>query len=292
MRVALVTSTELPRPDHDLPVLVGAFAERGIEAVPVPWDEPGADWSAFDVAIVRSTWNYIARFGEFLAWIDRAACATRLVNPRGALLWNLHKRYLVELAEAGIAVVPTEVVPAGVEPDWDALLDGHHARRGDLVVKPAVSAGSFATVRVARGDRARAEEHRAAHLDRDMLVQPLIPSVLARGETNLVHFGGRFSHAVHKGARWAGDLEQSRGLADPTRAELELAKAVLGHLEGCGLGRPAYARVDVAHAEDGTPLLMELEIVEPSLFLERAPAQAARFVDAVLGDGTRADVPR
>jgi O-ureido-D-serine cyclo-ligase len=300
----------MPRPDADLPILVRAFAERGACAEIVPWEDAGVAWQDFDAALVRSTWNYVGRYREFHAWIDRVAAATRLLNPRGAMLWNLHKRYLAELAGAGIDVVPTEVVLHGVDPDWEALF----ARFGDLVVKPAVSAGSFATIRVRRGDVAAARAHRMAHFERDLLVQPLLASVVAHGETNLVHFGGRFSHAIHKGARWDGDAEQSRGVVQPETDELALASRVLAHVDAHGRrseghdanahgahvhgahgahvhgahghgwgGAPlAYARVDVARGADGRPLLMELEIVEPSLFLDRAPEQAALLVEAVL----------
>lgn len=278
MRVALVTCMELPRPDGDLPPLERAFAALGATASVVCWEDACIDWSSFDVALVRSTWNYVGRYREFHAWIERVDRATRLLNPRAALEWNLHKRYLAELARAGIAVVPTELVLHGVNPDWHALF----ARFGDLVVKPAVSAGSFATVRVRAGDVAAAEAHRAAHHERDLLVQPLLGSVVAHGETNLVHLGGCFSHAIHKGARWDGDSEQSRGLVEAAADERALARAVLDHVDGLGFGPLAYARVDTARGADGKPLLMELEIVEPSLFLPAAPAGAELLARSVL----------
>ncbi|MFM7051998.1 MAG: RimK family alpha-L-glutamate ligase [Planctomycetota bacterium] len=278
MRVALVTCTELPRPDADLPILRHAFADLGAAAEIVAWEDARADWSAFDAALVRSTWNYVARLQEFEAWLARAAAATRLVNPLPALRWNLHKRYLVDLARAGLPVVPTEFVPAGSDVDWHAMF----ARFGELVVKPAVSAGSFATVRVARGDMEAVHAHHFEHAERDLLVQPCLASVVAHGETNLVHFDGAFSHAVHKGARWKNDLEQSRGLVEPAPDERALAGRILSHVAGLGFGSLAYARVDLARGADGSPLLMELEILEPSLFLDRAPAQAAMLARAVL----------
>lgn len=278
MRIALVTATELPRPDTDLPLLVDAFAARGAHAEPVAWDDPTADWAAFDVALLRSTWNYVAHLRAFREWLDRVEAATRLVNPHGTVTWNLHKRYLHDLAGAGVAVVPTELVPHAVQPDWNALFD----RFGELVVKPAISAGSFATVRVAAGDVRAAREHRQAHADRDLLVQPLLASVMTHGEDNLVHLGGTFSHAIHKGPRWAGQPEQSRGLVQPADDELALARDVLRTVAELGHGTPAYARVDVARAADGTPVLMELELVEPALYLDRAPRAAGTLADAVL----------
>ena len=173
---ALVTCRELPRPDFDLPILERAFAARGHRARTVQWEDASVDWGAFDAAIVRSTWNYVAHYRDFTVWLDRVAAATRLVNPLPAIRWNLHKRYLRELAADGVPTVPTEPVAHGVDPDWPALFD----RFGELVVKPAVSAGSFATVRVARGDVAAARAHRDAHRDRDLLVQPSLRSVSDR----------------------------------------------------------------------------------------------------------------
>jgi hypothetical protein len=288
MRIALVTCTELPRPDADLPILARAFSRRGVETETVAWEDARTDWSRFDAALVRSTWNYVARFDEFSRWLDRAARATRLVNPLGAIRWNLHKRYLVELAHAGLAVVPTELVPAGHDADWAALF----ARFGELVVKPAVSAGSFATIRVAPRDFASVRAHHLEHAERDLLVQPCLASVVSYGETNLVHFGGVFSHAVHKGARWKDDAEQSRGLVEPADDERALAAEILRWVQARHAaefeGRPpAYARVDLARGADGRPLLMELEIVEPSLFLDRAPDRAEQLVAATLASCDR-----
>ncbi|MFM7260995.1 MAG: RimK family alpha-L-glutamate ligase [bacterium] len=278
MRFALVTCTELPRPDADLPILAAACIARGIDAEIVAWEDERVDWSAYDAALVRSTWNYLARLNEFRAWIDRAGAATRLVNGPDVLRWNLHKRYLVDLARAGIDVVPTTLHVAGEAIDWNA----HFERFGELVVKPAISAGSFATVRIARNDFASVESHHLDHAERDLLVQPCLASVVAHGESNLVHFGGRFSHAIHKGARWSGDVEQSRGLIEPAADERALAERVLDHVGALGLGTIAYARVDLARGADGRPLLMELEVLEPSLFLDRAPDRAGLLIDAVL----------
>lgn len=268
MRFALVTCTELPRPDPDLAILRECFARRGASAEVVVWDDPRVDWSRFDAAVVRSTWDYVAKFDAFTRWIDRVAALTRLVNSAAILRWNLHKRYLLELSAHGVDIIPTTLALAGSEVDWDALF----ARHGDLVLKPAVSAGSFATVRVGRGDAAMAEQHRRDHAERDFLIQPLLRSVVEHGETNIVCLGGTPSHAIHKGARWSGEQEQSRGLVTAADSELALARRALAAVESLGLGVPAYARVDCAFDPVGRPLLMELELLEPALFLDRAPA--------------------
>jgi hypothetical protein len=280
--IALVTCIELPRPDPDLPILRESFARRGVSAEVVVWNDPTIDWSRFDAVVVRSTWDYVANLGAFARWIDEVERVTRLVNSAPILRWNLHKRYLLDLSSSGVDIIPTTLVPAGGTVDWAALF----ARHGDLVLKPAISAGSFATVRVGRGEEAAAVEHVRSHGGRDFLVQPLLRSVVEHGETNIVCFGGRPSHAIHKGARWSGQAEQSRGLVAPTAAELDLAARTLAAVEGLGLGVPAYARVDCAAGPDGRPLLMELELLEPALFLDRLPSAADALVAAVLAVDT------
>jgi hypothetical protein len=279
VRIALVTCATLPRPDADLPILTQAFRSSGVVAETVVWDDSRVEWDRFDAAVVRSTWDYVGKLDAFSRWIDVTARATRLVNDARILRWNLHKRYLLELEALGVDIIPTTLIPAGAPADWNGLFTRH----GELVLKPAVSAGSFATVRIAAGDDGAAERHRRAYSALDFLAQPLLRSVTEHGETNLVCLGGRPSHAIHKGARWSGDAEQSRGLVEPTEAEFALADRALAAASALGFGTPAYARVDCAAGPRGRPLLMELELLEPSLFLDRAPATSAALVAAVLG---------
>jgi glutathione synthase/RimK-type ligase-like ATP-grasp enzyme len=278
VRVALATCAVLPRADADLPLLIDAFGRRGVTAEAAVWDDPAIAWRDFDAVIVRSTWDYVEKFEAFARWIDATARATRLLNDAPILRWNLHKRYLLELAARGVDIVPTTLLEAGNEADWAGLF----ARHGDLVLKPAVSAGSFATIRVHAGDAETARRHRQAHIGRDFLVQPLLRSVVEHGETNLVCFDGRPSHAIHKGARWSGESEQSRGLVEPSAGELALAERAHAAVRALGLGVPIYARVDCAAGPDGLPLLMELELLEPSLFLDRSPRSAALLANGVI----------
>lgn len=244
----------------------------------VVWDDATVDWRSFDAVIIRSTWDYVEKFPAFSRWIDSTASATRVINAPPVLRWNLHKRYLLDLASRGVEIVPTTLVEAGREVDWTTLFE----RYGDLVLKPAISAGSFATIRVQAGDAGAARRHCEAHAGRDFLVQPLLRSVVEHGETNIICFGGTPAHAIHKGARWSGDSEQSRGLVEPSRTELALVGRTHAAVEALGLGVPAYARVDCADGPDGRPLLMELELLEPSLFLDRNPAAAGLLPDLAL----------
>jgi glutathione synthase/RimK-type ligase-like ATP-grasp enzyme len=269
---------DLPRPDEGLRPLRDAFLARGADAAICAWDDPSVRWTEFDVALLQSTWNYVRRLYDFLPWLERTAAETRLLNPLPTVRWNIHKRYLLALAEVGIPTVPTMLVPAR----GNVELGDAFARWGDLVLKPAISAGSFATVRVSRGDHAAARAHLEEHRERDMLVQPLLARVLREGERNLVHLGGALSHTVAKGARWSGQSEASRECVSAAADERDLAARTLAALASFGLEPPTYARVDLARDDAGRPLLMEVELIEPSLFLHRDRDAADRLARAVL----------
>ncbi len=240
------------------------------------------DWSCFGAAWIRSTWDYTARHQEFLAWAGRVAEQTALWNPAPVVTWNSHKGYLLELAGAGVAVVSTVLVAAGDPLDLAAVMD----RQGwdEVVVKPAVSAGAVGAERVARH---RAEEWTAADQARggpaapDRLVQPMVAEV-ADGEVSLVAVQGQVTHAVRK-IPAPGDFRVHAHLGGtelahtPSEAELALAQAALAEVDQPLL----YARIDCVPTAQG-PLLMELELIEPSLFLPLAPPDAgAALADAV-----------
>jgi glutathione synthase/RimK-type ligase-like ATP-grasp enzyme len=281
----LATATELPRPDEDDAPLRAALSAAGIAADTRAWDDPSVDWGAAQACVIRSTWNYVRHYDAFLAWAARCAAATRLWNPLEVVRWNSHKRYLVELARAGLPVVPTRVVARGeaadlaaVAGDWDPV-----------VIKPAVSAGSFRTRRVARADFARGQAHLDSVLaDRDALVQPYLGSVEDYGERALVWIDGALTHAVRKSPRFAGDPQRVSDAVAIAPDEARLAEAVLAQIQRERSARLLYARVDLARDGEGRPCLMELELVEPSLFLGRSEVAIARLVEGIrarLADG-------
>ncbi|KAE8762518.1 ATP-grasp domain-containing protein [Georgenia thermotolerans] len=263
--------------DPEAPLLVDELAARGVRAQVRPWGA-GTDWAAAPLTVVRSPWDYISRCAEFLAWAREAAEVSTLVNPVEVLGWNAHKGYLARLAAAGVPVVPTMHVPAGTA-ELGAVLGRFD---GEVVLKPAVSAGAVGVLR-ASADAPGAVEHLTGLTAAgDALVQPFVPAVLDRGETSLVFFGGAYSHAVSK-LPAAGDYRvqgyhggQTRAV-EPTPAELAVAARALA----AGPGEVAYARVDLVDL-DGTPALMELELIEPDLFLAYAPGAAGRFADHLL----------
>lgn len=271
-RVALATCRELPEPDHDEAALLGALRGLGVEASTLAWDDPAADPAAFDFVVVRSTWNYIHALPEFLAWMKRAAAATKLANPSDVMAWNCDKAYLFQLASEGVPIIPTVNVSRGTWPALDRL------PWEDLVVKPRVGAASFATKRFPPGQKPQAEAFlRETCSARDMLVQPYVDSVDGHGERSLVWIAGELTHAVRKNPRLAGGDESVSEALVPDADERAFAQKVLAPRRA-GL---LYARVDVARAADGSLMLMELELVEPSLFLKQSPPALTRFAQAI-----------
>lgn len=285
MRIAIVTARAAIGTDDDEPLLLAALSKAGAVVEVVEWDDPVADWSAFDLAVVRSTWDYTLRRNAFLAWATATAGQTRLRNGPDVLAWNTEKTYLRELAAAGVPVVPTTFLT----PDNDVRIP---VGDGDFVVKPSVSAGGRDTARYTAGELAAARGHVQLLLNtgRTVLVQPYQDSVDIRGETALVFVNGRFSHAANKGALLAVGrpstpeklfATERMAAVVPTTAERDVAEVVLAATPFA----PAellYARVDLIQGSGGRPLLLELELVEPSMFLPYAPAQAVpRFAAAI-----------
>jgi glutathione synthase/RimK-type ligase-like ATP-grasp enzyme len=276
--LVLVTGgARMPVEDPESGLLVDAFAAIGVDARLVVWDVP-RDWSASPV-VLRTPWDYVERHAEFLDWVRATAAVTTLVNPLAVVEWNIHKRYLADLGRRGLAVVPCSLVARGAAP---AEQDAARAAFGDeIVVKPAISAGAFGTIRTAASS-AQAREHLAALVrEGDALVQPYLPAIEA-GEVSLVYLGGELSHAVRKRPA-AGDFRvqhEHGGSVEPHRAtvgERALAQSVLDVA-----GMTAYARIDLVETADG-PVLMEAELIDPELFLGVDDGAAPRFA-RVLAD--------
>jgi glutathione synthase/RimK-type ligase-like ATP-grasp enzyme len=275
--VALATCVTLPEPDADLEPLLQALRAAGVSAEALAWDDPGADFASSRVTLLRSTWNYSEHPAAFLDWIDRTAARTSLWNPAEVVRWNAHKGYLLDLHARGVPVVPTHLAGRG---DPARLADVMASRDwAEVVVKPAVSAGSRATIRVGQGDLARGENHFRALVSReDVLVQPYQPSVEGHGERAIVTVERVATHAVRKSPRFLGDPEsvsEAVPIEDDERELVARALAAVSH-------PLLYARVDVARDSDGRPRVMELELIEPSLFFARSPRALEAYVDAVL----------
>jgi glutathione synthase/RimK-type ligase-like ATP-grasp enzyme len=279
-RVALATCRALPGGDEDSDVLLAATGAAGLDTDWRVWDDPAVDWDSYDLVVIRSTWDYVPRRDDFAAW---AASVPRLANPADVVAWNTDKTYLRELAATGLPVVPTQWLTPGAPVEWPSW--------PDLVVKPTVSAGSRDTARYGPAEQDRAREHAARLLDagRPVMVQPYLSGVDTEGESALVYVGGEYSHSLHKAAILrAGDDAETDELFRPeeiterkaTAAERDLAERTLALVPG-GADRLLYARVDLLPGPDGEPVLIELELAEPSLFLSEAPGSADRFAAAI-----------
>ena len=277
MRVALVTNRTSTDLHTDGPLLLAAFERLGVDAQVVAWGS-GPHWASFDAVLIRHTWDYIFDREGFLAWADAVSGETALANSAEVLRWNTDKRYLRDLESAGVRIVPTAWVDVGddvPELDWD-----------DFVVKPSVSAGAWLSARYRQGDDITDHVARIHATGAVAMLQPYVSPVDGTHEVGTYVFGGEVSHAIRKHPvlddvrepkdDLSGGAEQLVGPATVTAALAEHATEVLA------CAPPVlYARVDTVTAEDGEPMLMELEVTEPFLFLEHAPDAAERFASAV-----------
>jgi hypothetical protein len=268
--VALATCTRWPDLDEDGPELLAALAAEGLEVEVHAWDS-AVDWGGFDLVVIRTTWDYWDRHAEFLAW---TRSVPRLANSADVVAWNTDKSYLRRFAEAGIPVVPTTRLEPG-----DAFTPPDHA----FVVKPSVSAGARDTEAYEAGSpKAAAHVARLHDAGRTVMVQPYLDAVDTAGETAVLVFGGEVSHGGFKSAVLTvggGEAEVGSWTVsgrEPSQQESTLALRVVEVAQSWG-DELLYARVDLLPG----PVLLELEVTEPSLFLTHSPGSAARFAAAV-----------
>lgn len=283
-RVALATQGALPDLYADDRLLIPALAARGVHAGAAVWDDPSVDWTTFDAVVVRSCWDYHLKHDAFLAWIARLERAgLALWNSPAIVRWNAEKGYLRDLEGRGVRVVPTRWVERGsASLLHDVLRDAGWER---AVVKPAISASAHETWRTSRDSAVHDEARFRAMVQRGrVLVQPFMEVVVSAGEWSLVFIGGEFSHAMLKRAR-SGDFRvqsEHGGSAvrgDPGAHVVEQARRALRAGEAC-VGESLYARVDGC-VEDGEFVLMELELIEPLLYLAEHPEAPDRFAAAL-----------
>jgi glutathione synthase/RimK-type ligase-like ATP-grasp enzyme len=286
MRIAVL----VPAPDYPEPwrwafdVEAAALAASGAEVVPVPWTE-ASHIAEFDLVLPLVAWGYHLLYDEWLAFLDRVdALGVPMINPPTLLRWNSDKAYLAELGEAGIATVPT----IAVEQCCDEDLEEARRQLGSdwLVIKPPVSASASGTYKLGPNDSLPAESRRRA-----MIIQPLIEEIAKTGEFSLMLFDGEFSHAVVKRPK-SGDFRVQPhlgGVTLPSKAPPGAEKLARDALAAAP-AKAAYARVDMIPDDDGVLRIMELELIEPALYLDYAPDGGAAFTRAVLSAAERTRV--
>src|SRR5690606_20249783 len=280
-RVALATCGRLPRLAEDDRLLLDPLERLGVRAEPVVWDPVGVDWGVYDAVVIRSCWDYYHRMEEFLDWVGSLESrGVALWNSPAVVRWNANKAYLREVESAGVPIVPTRWVDAAAGGTLAALVE--EEGWDEAVVKPTVSAAAYETWRTSRSRAGEDEARfRALVARRPVMVQPFVREVVDEGEWSLIFFGGCFSHAVLKRPR-PGDFRVqvehggTEEAAEPDRSLVAAARAALEPVPGTWL----YARVDGC-VVDGRFRVMELELLEPSLFLGLAPSAADRFARAI-----------
>jgi glutathione synthase/RimK-type ligase-like ATP-grasp enzyme len=279
-RIAIATCAGYADLKVDDELLREALEERGCEARAVIWDEDGTDWEGFDLCLVRSTWDYHEKHREFLAWARRVEAAAALRNPADVIAWNSEKTYLRQLAEGGVRIVPTVWVDRADGADLEEILAGEGW--DEAVVKPVVDLGARNLHRVRVGEGSTALDL-ALRQSSEAMVQPFLPSLEAEGELSLIYVDGDFTHAVRKRPA-AGDFRVqgiwggTASAEEPGARELEIGTEVMARLES----PPLYARVDLVTDLEGNPCLIELELIEPNLYLSEHPPAGDALADAAL----------
>ncbi|MBS2939427.1 hypothetical protein KDN32_16925 [Nocardioides sp. J2M5] len=281
MSVLLATSADLPDGEPGAAALDAALAARGVDAAWARWDDPSVDWAAADLVAVRSTWDYVTRHGELLAW-TASLDQSRLLNGADVFAWNHDKRYLTELGD--LPAVPTVLAD-----DRPALVDAV-ARFGTAVVKPRVGAGGAGLIVVTDPDDPRLGRPVRSHPDYPevggpWVVQPLVESIRTHGETSVYVLDGRLTQRFDK-LPGDGDVRVNEEFGGRVRA-VELGDVADLALRAAAamadrFGRPMdYLRVDLLRW-DGEWAVSELELIEPGLYLDVSDANAAPFADLVV----------
>lgn len=295
LTIGLLTTDAAIVRDHDKDsgALLRGLAEAGFRVSAPVWHDPSVDWAAFDLLVVRSPWDYPERYAEFTGWLRRAAGRTRILNAPDLIGWNIDKRYLDDLRALGIACVPYTfcTTPAEAATAIAGLAPGR------VVVKPSVSAGSRDTGLFQPDDpRALDLARRIIDGGKTAMIQPAAEHVIAHGENALFFFNGEYAYACHKGpillpggAYVGGVYTEDITLAEVSPAEIELGGRAIAGLAGIAArrgfsedaGRPLYARVDIASRPGGPPEIIEVELFEPSYYVDTAPQAVTHFVEAV-----------
>lgn len=272
-----ITYRDLPDLDPDDRLAADLLVQRGFRVAAAVWDDPQVPWAKAGICVLRSTWDYNLRHQEFLAWAEAVAAVTPLYNPVSLVRWNSHKSYLKDLSSRGVPVVPTRWLKKGEHADLDELLAQERWPRA--VAKPAVGLATYGVKVVEAGSPG--QRHVSELLRQyDVMLQPYLTSVERYGERALVFIGGTYSHAARKTAFQA---LAPTGDAGETPVEATGAEIAVGVSAMQALDEPAlYARVDVVNDDANQPLVIEMELVEPTLFLGMHPRAATRFADALV----------
>ena len=273
-RLAFATSADYPSIQPDDAHLATSLERLSIQPIVCVWNDPEVDWSTFDAVLIRTIWDYFKHHAAFLDWLDRLdRLGVPTINDSALLRWNSDKRYLLELAQLGIDIIPTQLASAH---ELGNVLIAMPAQQ--VVIKPAISGSAWHTLRGTVGDEIFAQAVTRLPREFHYLVQPFVPEIVSEGEWSLLYFAGEFSHAVIKRPaigdyRVQGEYGGSADPIVPSAATLAAARRALVAVAAIGHGDHLYVRVDGVICADRF-LIMELELIEPFLHLDIQPGAA------------------
>jgi glutathione synthase/RimK-type ligase-like ATP-grasp enzyme len=281
-RIAIATSEAFRSVHVDDVYFVAVLELLGVQPTVCVWNDPDVDWTSFDAVLIRTVWDYFQHYAAFLAWLDQLdRLGVPTINDTALVRWNSEKRYLLDLEQQGVPIIPTHFARAGSLLEVLQSVPAH-----EVVIKPSVSGGAWHTARGTLGTSAFKETIAALPSHLHYLVQPFVPEVATHGEWSLLYFGGAYSHAVLK-LPAAGDYrvqEDHGGTATPASPDASIVQAAdkaLAAVAALGYREQAYARVDGV-VVDGYFRIMELELIEPLLHLGIRPDAAERFAKHVV----------
>ncbi len=270
---------------HDDALLQDSLAQLGLSSVRVDWADPTVDWTSFSCAVFRTTWDYFERITEFTAWLDRVEKQTRLCNDTSLIRWNLDKHYLADLQSMGIPIVPSLFLEAGSRPDLPSLLS--ETGWEDAIIKPCISGGAWNTYRLDLSSAGRIQQILEPQLATEaFMLQPFQPDVLQNGEDTLILVDGIFTHAITKRPK-PGDfrVQDDHGgtvhACEPSIEQIELAERAFAACRSENRPLPVYGRVDMVRDQNGSWRIMELELIEPELWLRNHPPAALALAQAI-----------
>lgn len=268
MKAALITCSRMPDLHPDDELMAPILKELAVETVAVDWAQPMP--TDVDAIWLRTPWDYHRQLPKFLEWLESTGDLP-MWNSREVVRWNSHKRYVGELYEAGLPVVPTRIYEPEQQLDEEELKSWLKGQ--PVVVKPAVSAGAYKTARYDEWNEAAATHARELHAEEAVMIQPYFANIEKHGERSLIFLDGNYSHAVrrHLPLVEGPEVDYLMQPVEASAAELEAAQKILAYLPFPDL---LYARVDLIPDPEGKPVLLELELIEPQLFLREHPEGA------------------
>ncbi|QNJ97164.1 ATP-grasp domain-containing protein [Constantimarinum furrinae] len=263
-------------------LLRGALEKKGLSVTRIPWDDPNYAWRNTKAVVFRTVWDYFHRYDEFGPWMEKVSTQTQLINPLSLIRWNVDKQYLEDLQQQGIPIVPTVFVKKGAFRSLTEIARTQQWKT--IVIKPNIGGGAYLTYKIMADELAENEAlFRKLVRERDMLVQEYQETITSMGESSLMVFNGTYTHAIVKRAkegdyRVQDDYDGTVHHYDPSPDEISLAEKVFG----CCEILPAYGRADFIWDAQGNPMLSELEIFEPELWIRNYPPAADNFAEGIV----------